>query len=158
MALASLPCFLLRNHKKFNQQQPSFFCKSAVRLWKALVMMSAAQLLPSCVGPNFTKIVLEPSGQRDLNSSKTCISPRTFCRQLLRRNLAEFSWLRFYNSLCCVCALRGKGGVGGLWGMDLTTWLKWIQYIVNNSSSLRRSGVTKWEKNDAGSFHKRSSS
>lgn len=158
MVLASLPCFLLRNHKKFNHQQPSSFCKSAVRLWKALVMMSAAQLLSSCIAPNFTKIVLEPSGQRVLNSSKPCIFPRTFCGQLLRRNLAEFSWLRFYNSLCCVCALRGEGGAGGLLGMDLTTWLKWIQYILDNSSSVRRSGVTNREKNDAESFHKRSSS
>lgn len=133
MALASLPCFLLRNHKKFNQQQPGSFCKSAVKLWKALVMISAAQLLPSCIGPNSTKTLLEPSEQRHPNSSKPCIFPRTFCRQLLRRNLAEFSWLRFYNSLCCVCALRGEGGAGGLWGMDLTTWLKWIQYILDNS-------------------------
>lgn len=143
----------IENHKKFNKQQPSFFCKSAVRLWKALVMMSAAQLLPSCIGPNFTKTV-----QRHLNSSKLCIIPRTFCRQLLKRNLAEFSWLRFYNSLCCVCALRGKGRAGGLWGMDLTTWLKWIQYMLDNGSNVRRSGVTNREKNDAGSFHKRSSS
>lgn len=157
MALASLPCSLLWNHKKFNQQQPSSFCKSAVRLWNTLVMMSVA-VLPSCIGPNFTKIVPEPWGQRDLNSSKPCIFPRTFCRQLLRRNLAEFSWLRFYNSLCCVCALKGEGGAGDLCGMDLTTWLKWIQYILDNSLSVRRSGVTNREKNDAGSFHKGSSS
>lgn len=56
-----------------------------------IVTMSAAQLLPSCIGPNFMKRVLEHEGPRDLNSSEACGSSWTFCRQLLRKNVAKFS-------------------------------------------------------------------
>jgi len=52
--------------------------------------------------------------------------------------------------------LRGEGGAGGLNGVDLTTRLKRVQYTLDNSSSVRRSGAINREKNNAGSFQKRS--